>query len=308
MIISASRRTDIPRWYAPWLMQRIRAGDVMVRNPMNAAQAHRVPLSPEHVDCIVFWSKDPQPLLGHLDALDHRGFSYYFQFTLTPYGREWEKNLRPKSEILQTFQTLSHRIGKRRVVWRYDPILLAGPVTISWHAEQLARYCDALADATDTVVISFVDEYAKLRGRGIRALTAEERMEAASRLAPIAHAHGLRIVTCAEAGDYSAYGIGRSACVDPERIEKICGMPLRLPRESNQRPHCGCCKSVDIGAYHSCPSGCVYCYANASEAAALRNFRAHDQRNEMLLDSPTADMQVFDCKEPGCRQQQTSFL
>ena len=194
------------------------------------------------------------------------------------------------------------------MVWRYDPILLAGPVTISWHAEQLARYCDALADATDTVVISFVDEYAKLRGRGIRALTAEERMEAASRLAPIAHAHGLRIVTCAEAGDYSAYGIGRSACVDPERIEKICGMPLRLPRESNQRPHCGCCKSVDIGAYHSCPSGCVYCYANASEAAALRNFRAHDQRNEMLLDSPTADMQVFDCKETGCRQQQTSFL
>lgn len=308
MIISASRRTDIPRWYTPWMMHRIRVGEVLVRNPMNPAQARLVPLRPEQVDCLVFWSKDPQPMAPYLEELDRRGFLYYFQFTLTPYGPELEKHMRPKPEILKTFRALSARIGKTKVVWRYDPILFAGPVNLAWHAEQFKRYCDALADVTDTVVVSFVDAYAKLRGKGISAPTDEEKKTLAGLLGPIARAHGLRITACAEEGDYAYYGIERSACIDRERIEKICGIPLRIPRDRNQRSACGCCKSVDIGAYHCCPSGCIYCYANASDAVALKNFRAHCPESEMLLGEREAGMRIYRCTEPCYRQGQISLL
>ena len=128
MILSISRRTDIPRWYSEWLLRRLRAGEVLVRNPYRPGQLRRVPLSPAVVDAIVFWTKDPAPLLPWLDELDGMGYRYLFQFTLTPYGPEIEPGLRDKRAIVETFQALGRRLGRGRVLWRYDPILARGPV------------------------------------------------------------------------------------------------------------------------------------------------------------------------------------
>ena len=113
MIVSASRRTDIPCFYAEWMMNRFRAGYALARNPMNHAQLARVPLTPDVVDCVVFWTKDAANLLPRLGELDERGYAYYFQFTLTPYDRALEPNLRGKAEIAATFRALSKRIGSR---------------------------------------------------------------------------------------------------------------------------------------------------------------------------------------------------
>lgn len=286
MIISASRRTDIPCRYSEWFMNRIRAGYALTRNPMNHAQLSRLTLSPDVVDCIVFWTKDAANLLPYLDELDRMGYMYYFQFTLTPYGRELEPNLRPKAEIEDTFIKLSACIGRERVVWRYDPIILNSELDIQYHKTQFSRMCGKLALYTDTVTVSFVDMYPKFRNVGadiIRPLTDGEISELAGFIGTTANEYGLRAVACCEDRDLTAYGIEKSSCIDSRRIEKLLGCPLEIGADKNQRPGCGCCESVDIGAYNTCPNGCIYCYANDAPKTTARRFASHNPKSELLV-------------------------
>lgn len=285
MILSASRRTDIPCRYSEWFMNRIREGFVLVRNPMNHAQISRIALSPDVVDCIVFWTKDAANIIPHLDELDRRGFRCYFQFTLTPYDHSIEPGLRAKPEIEDTFIALSERIGRERVVWRYDPIILNEHIGTEYHRSNFRRMCAKLAPYTDTVTISFVDLYTKLKTPLLRALTREEIAELAGMIGSAANEFGLRAVACCEQDDLTQYGIGRSSCIDQARIEKICGCPLDLRDDKNQRSGCGCCESIDVGTYNSCPNGCVYCYANRSADAARKAFAAHDPSSALLNDA-----------------------
>lgn len=282
MILSASRRTDIPCYYSDWFFNRLKAGYAYTQNPMNLRQIFRIPLTRDVVDCIVFWTKDPSPMIPRLRELDEMGYPYYFQFTLTPYGKDLERNLRRKDEIEDTFRALSMKLGRDRVVWRYDPIIFNDDYSISWHREQFLRLCQRLGNFADTVTISFVDIYPKLRTNAIRSIRQEEMMEMASIIGPIANEYGIQAVSCAESGDFSAFGISRASCIDQHRIEKICGEPMKIPSDKNQRIGCGCCQSVDIGAYNTCLNGCVYCYANISDEAVQRRMFAHDPHGEML--------------------------
>lgn len=283
MILSASRRTDIPCYYSEWLLNRLKAGYALVRNPFNHARLSRIPLSPEGVDCIVFWTKDPLNMMDKLPEIDAMGYRYYFQFTLTPYDRTLEKNLREKSEIECTFTALSKRIGRDRMVWRYDPIILNDTVDIAYHERQFERLAAKLADYTDTVVISFVDLYQKIQNTGIRPLSEHEAGKLAGTIGRIAELYGIHAVACCEKMNFTSYGIDRSACIDPARIEKICGGKLSLPADKNQREGCGCVQSVDIGAYNTCLNGCVYCYANHGTALAEKNYRCHNPKGELLF-------------------------
>ena len=271
MILSASRRTDIPCYYGEWLVNRLKAGYVQVRNPMNPAQIRRVPLSPETVDAIVFWTKDPEPMIPLLDKIDAMGYRYYFQFTLTPYDRTLEPHLRDKTCIIRTFAGLSRRIGRDRVLWRYDPILLNDTLDMAYHREQFRRLCDVLSPYTPTVTISFVDMYAKIISPLVRIISEAEMLELAAFFGETAGEFGLGIRACCEAADLTPCGIHPASCIDPHVLKNLCGRPLHLPRDRNQRPGCGCVASIDIGAYNTCRSGCVYCYANShGEKAPLR--------------------------------------
>ena len=283
MILSASRRTDIPCRYPEWFMNRLRAGYVLVRNPMNHAQISRVPLTKDVVDAIVFWTKDAQNIMPYLDEIDSMGFPYCFQFTITPYGREIEPGLRDKREIVKTFAELSRRIGKERMLWRYDPILLTDKITVDWHLEQFRRYAEVLAPHARHVTISFVDSYAKLRNVPYRAPDAAEIHALADGIGKIAAGLNQRAQTCSELYDLSVYGIGRGACIDRTVMEDIAGCALDLRPDKNQRGACMCAESVDIGAYNSCPNGCIYCYANQSSASAARRHEAHIPNSELLL-------------------------
>jgi hypothetical protein len=272
MIVSVSRRTDIPALYTDWFFRRLAAGEAMVPNPMNPAQVRRVSLRPDDVDGFVFWSKHPAPMLNRLEALGD--IPYYFQYSLNPYGADFEPGMPPLARRIETLLRLTDRIGPDRVTWRYDPILLNDTWTPARHEECFGAMAAALAGAARSCVFSFVDRYRKnaaaLARLGIRSWDEASMCDMARRLSNAARPMGLRLETCAEPLDLSKYGIGRAACVDASRF----GLRRTGP-DRNQRPACGCSPSVDIGMYDTCTLGCVYCYANAGREAALRAYRAH---------------------------------
>lgn len=285
MILSASRRTDIPTYYSQWFINRIKKKYALVRNPMNAHQVRRVDLSPDIVDCIVFWTKNPEPMFDKLEAL--RDYSYYFQFTFTAYGRDVEKNLPSKNETLvDTFKKLSDKIGREKVIWRYDPIFISDTYSIEYHTEYFENLAFQLKDYTEKCTISFIDNYAKIKKNiaplNIHTMTSEQQKTIAKNLSNIAHNYGLKMDTCAEVIDLSDLGIRHAKCIDSELIERIIGYPLHAKKDKNQRLDCGCTESIDIGVYNTCLNGCKYCYANHSASPAKN---AVDENSPLLCSS-----------------------
>ena len=159
MIISASRRTDIPALYPEWFINRLKAGEVLVPNPYNRKKISRIQLSPDTIDCIAFWTKNPEPLIPYLSTIDKMGYSYYFQMTITDYEEDIEENVPCTEESMATFLLLSERLGKERVDWRFDPLLLTEKYSISYHLERFEMMCEWLHKATTRCIISFIDSY-----------------------------------------------------------------------------------------------------------------------------------------------------
>lgn len=292
MIISASRRTDIPGYFSEWFMKRLQAGYVLTRNPFNHAQISKTILSPGTIDGIVFWTKDPINMMNKLEELNALGYSYYFQFTLTPYGyhpdSKWiEPNLREKKEIIKTFQQLSIMLGEDRVLWRYDPILITRELTIDYHMDMFAMLCSKLEGYTKICTISFVDLYSKINKRvkplGMQELTEKQMHDMAGALAKIAQNHGIEVRACCETIDLSTDGVKPAACIDKELVERICGHAITAKKDKNQRGECGCIQSVDIGVYNTCKNGCLYCYANHSEASIYNNCFKHNPNSDILI-------------------------
>jgi len=287
MIISASRRTDIPAFYSDWFMNRIKEGFVLVQNPFNALQISKISLSPESVDSIVFWTKNPARLMDKLTVLDRLQYQYYFQFTLTPYGREIEPNLPDKQELIATFIKLSNMIGRERLVWRYDPIVLTDRLDRRYHYEQFRAFAEKLTPYADRCIISFVDFYAKTT-RNLKSLNAERindgtMQEIAGEFMNICRSSGLRLETCAEELDMRELGIANGKCIDDRQIAKILGREFTVRKAHGQRKKCGCVSSVDIGAYNSCSHNCLYCYANCGSTLVKAGIARHDPESPLLL-------------------------
>lgn len=268
MILSVSRRTDIPNYYSEWFLNRIKEGYLYVRNPMNIHQVSKIDISPEIVDCIVFWTKNPEPMLNKLEQL--KDYKYYFQFTLTGYGKDMEPALpHKKDKMIPTFQRLSEMIGKEKSVWRYDPIIFTEAYSEEYHLKAFQEIASSLKGYCTRVIISFVDFYAKTKKnmKDIQVISKNENelIDFSKKLSEIAKSNGMKIETCAELIDLSSCGIRHSSCIDKKLIEKIIGYSIKAEKDKNQREACGCVESVDIGAYNTCLNGCKYCYANYSE-------------------------------------------
>lgn|SRR5690554_2719859 len=287
MIISASRRTDLPAFYGDWFTRRIKAGFLSVQNPMNHRQVRRVELSPEAVDCIVFWTKNAAPFFKYLPLLDNEGYQYYFQFTLNPYPPEIEGRLPALKKRIETFQRLADQIGPERVVWRYDPILFSSQINLEWHLDQCRAIAHALHGYTKRCVFSFVDFYKKTvrntQHLGVIPITAKQMETMGRHLAEMGRAHDLVLTTCCESVDLEPYGIAKGACIDPELINAIAGTNATFRPDPFQRQGCGCVQSIDIGAYNTCVYQCAYCYANVNARTALQNLRRHDPSSDMML-------------------------
>ena len=286
MIISASRRTDIPSYYSDWFLGRLEAGFVCTRNPMNPKQVSRVSLDPDVVDGIVFWTKNPAPMLNRLPELE--GYPYYFQVTMTSYGPDLEPGVPGKNDVvIPAFQRLSREIGPERVIWRYDPVLLSPKYTIEYHARWFEAMARKLAGYTDRCVLSFLDDYRHLgkvsQKLGFRAPDRREMRELAEKFAETAQRYGLTLQTCAEAIDLSEFGITHGRCIDSALFERITGQPFDRRKDPNQRSECGCMTAVDIGLYDTCPNGCRYCYANHDRKTVEENMAKHDPDSPFLI-------------------------
>ncbi len=285
MILSVSRRTDIPAYYSEWFINRLKAGFVYIRNPMNNAQISKVLLNTDVVDCIVFWSKNPQPILGKLDIIDSMGYKYYFQFTITPYDKDIETALVNKRRILDTFIRLSDRIGRQKVIWRYDPIIINDQFPIEFHIDSFNKLTNKLSGYTDECIISFADQYRKTNKYNIiREITETEMNKIAEGFSEIAAQRGITIKTCAEKIDLSKYNIQHSSCIDRDKIESIIDARLKdKVKRDGQRNDCGCIECIDIGAYNTCKNGCLYCYATFNLGLSEKNFKMHYPDSPLLV-------------------------
>jgi len=287
MILSVSRRTDIPNYYSEWFYNRIKEGYVYVRNPMNIHQISKIALSPEVVDCIVFWTKNPEPMLHRLDELS--AYKYYFQFTLTGYGRDMECGVPHKKEIMiPIFQSLSHKIGSKRVIWRYDPIIFTKAYTPEYHLRAFEQIAAALTGYTNKCVISFVDFYAKNK-RNMKAMGAYELEEAALEdfarsISKIAGVHGMMVSSCAESMDLAQCGIEHNCCIDKALIEDIIGCKINAGKDRNQRLECGCMDSV------------------------MKNCSEYDAKSPLLCGNITKEDTICERRVKALRQEQLSFF
>lgn len=284
MILSVSRRTDIPQYYSDWFYNRMQEGFLYVKNPMNCHQVSRIALSAGLVEFVVFWTKNPAPMMGRIGELGD--IPYYIQFTLTGYGRDIEPGLPDKRQLIKTFCETSAVAGSDRMVWRYDPVFCSERYPAEYHFHAFEEIAKGICGCTDQVIISFLDIYGKTK-RNMRGISVQELNEAGMRnigrgFAEIAARYGMRVKSCAEKADLSCVGIGHANCVDPVRIERITGSPLRAKKDKNQRAECGCVESVETGAYDTCQCGCKYCYANDSLAAVARQSAQYDVNSPLL--------------------------
>jgi hypothetical protein len=286
VIVSASRRTDIPAYHPEWMINRLRAGTVLVRNPVHKKTVYRLDLSPRNVGCIVFLTKNPAPMIPYMDEISDMGYRCMFQMTVTPYGGDIEPHVPPKSEVVESFREVSEKIGRDHVIWRYDPILLSERINVSYHQRKFATLCNELDGFTDRCVFSFLDYYSKLDGqvaRGtMRSPDTGESEAIAYSMARTADEHGMELSYCCSKRDLSGLGIKERGCIDRDTLLRL-GIPFESDGPSS-REHCRCVKAIDIGMYDTCDHGCIYCYAN-SHGMRSRGSSIYNPESEMLFGS-----------------------
>ncbi len=285
MILSVSRRTDIPAFYWKWFLNRIGEGFVDVRNPMNIHQVSRINIRPEVVDCIVFWTKNAENIIPHLPQLNN--YKYYFQYTINPYNKLIEEKVPVKKDIIRSFKLLSDLIGPNRVVWRYDPIIITPDMDVDYHLHYFEELAKRLYKYTNKCVISFVDLYKKTvsntKSLMMREPSEEEMHTLAKSLSSIAKHYQMEIQSCSEKENLDAEGIKHGCCIDRDLIEKTIGYKIEIKKDKNQRKECGCVESIDIGAYNTCLHACRYCYANFNSAKVEVLSRLHNPDSTMLI-------------------------
>ncbi len=271
MIIQTGQRTDIPAFYSEWLVNRLKEGFDMVRNPFDPGSVTKYSLDPSVVDVMGFCTKDPSPLLQKMDAL--RSYKTYWHVTITPYGRDIEPNVPGKDEVIRSFRTLSDMVGPERIAWRYDPILLNDTYDAGTHIREFTRMAEALEGYTRVCIISFLDMYDKVRENFPEARTVprEVRIELGKAMTETAGEKGMILRPCAEGNELAPYGADCRGCMTKEIWQQAAGTKLRFPARKNMREGCHCFLSGDIGQYDTCGHMCRYCYANASRERVLRN-------------------------------------
>lgn len=290
-IISVSRRTDIPAFYWPWFMGRLRAGWACYVNPFGG-RVHSVSLRHQDVLAFVFWSRDYRPALNDLAALD-RHYRFYLHLTITGLPREFEPHAPDTRTAVALCRELAARFGARRVLWRFDPIILSNRTGPAWQVRTFAALAAQLAGATERCYFSFVDFYAKTRrnlarlqdsaGVECREATPSEKQALVGELAGIAARHGIRLYACCE-DEVVGGAVHKAHCVDGALVRGLCPGCPEVPAPGPTREQCGCVASRDIGAYDTCRHGCVYCYANSDqELAARRHARLIANPNSPVL-------------------------
>jgi len=305
VIVSASRATDLPAFFGDWFMKRVKTGYCGKINPYNEKKEY---ISFINTRLFVFWTKNPEPFITHLKEIDKTGINYYFLYTLNDYEKEgFEPGIPALSKRIKTFIKLSEMAGKKRVCWRFDPILMVPGLTVEKLADRIEAIAKQIAPYTDKLIFSFVDveKYNKVKNNtekdktGIRELTAKEKNQMLKLLVKITDKYKIKLSACAVVSELLSCGIKPGACIDPvlmadvfyddsELMTYIGANGVLFPAEmnyshlkdKNQRKECLCAESKDIGAYETCGNGCVYCYAVKSHKQSAENMLVIKNRTE----------------------------
>ena len=284
MIINTGARTDTVQYYTEWLLNRFSEGYVLSRNPLFPNSVTRYELTPDTVDCVVFCSKNYRPILPRLHEITDR-FHTYFHYTITAYGKEIEPGVPSIEESMETLIRLSEIVGRQRVSWRYDPVLLTKGYTIERHLETFEYMAKVLSPYIDRCIFSFVEMYKKLESNmpEIIPMSGQDKDVLARGLGAIAEQNGIYIQTCGTNGDFSRYQIHSSGCTTLAALGKANNITFRDLKHKGSRQGCHCIESRDIGAYDTCMNGCKYCYANKNPRKAFENYKYHDKTSPLLL-------------------------
>jgi len=283
MIISASYKTDIPALYGEWFINRLRVGFCRMVNPYNQ-KSYDVPLDSESVDGFVFWTRNIGPFLPHLNEVRRLGFPFYVQYTITGYPPEIDRAVPDAERMIRQFRQISIDYGHRAVVWRYDPVAITSLTDREFHLDNFRSIAKALYGSTDEVVVSFptlyrktrrnLDKAAKQHDFQWRDVAPQEKRALVSELADIAAEYRMKMTICAQKAIH-VQGVEGARCVDAGRMSWMAGEDVAA-KEMGNRPGCLCHQSRDIGAYDTCPHGCVYCYAVDDQAKAAERYHSHD--------------------------------
>ena len=289
-LVSASRRTDIPAFYGEWFMNRVKAGFVLTENPFNG-KLYAVSLRPKDVAGFVFWSKNYEPFLPFLPALKDMGYGFYFHYTITGLPSLFEPSVPPAERTLRSFATLADQTSSEHVFWRYDPIVLSDVTNQTYHFRRFQTLARALEGKTRRCYVSFPTLYAKVKRRFDALLQREKirvtdpaleaKTELIGRLAEIAATSGITLYSCC-AENLVGGNVHKAHCVDADTMGRLYPDKRTEARKNPSRKECGCSDSKDIGAYNSCPHGCLYCYANVRPEFAANALRTHDPSQELL--------------------------
>ena len=294
MIINTGSRTDTVQYYSDWLLKRFKEGFVYSRNPLFPNIVTRYKLNPNILDCVVFCSKNYEPILDRLTEITDK-FNTYFHYTITAYGRDIEPNVPTIDESIETLIKLSKIVGKQRIAWRYDPILLTKKYTKQVHYNTFDYMSKRLSPHIDRCIFSFVDMYKKLETNmpEIIILNNNDKIEIAKNIGSIAKKHNMIIQTCATIEDFKQFGILQSGCRTSEILGNANNITFKKVRHSGNRQGCKCIENRNIGDYDTCPNGCKYCYANKNPQIAQENYKKHNPNDLMILGNlkPTDEIQ-----------------
>lgn len=295
MIINTGQRTDIPAFYSKWFMNRIREGFVMVRNPYYPTQVTRYSLSPKVVDIIGFCTKNPHPMIQYLDELsEYRQFWY---ITITAFGRDLEPNVPHVDKVIEDFKTISNKIGKQAMGWRYTPIIINETYPLERHIRAFEYIASKLEGYTDLAVFGFVDLYDKLKRNHpeIKDAADEDKIRLAKEFKKIAEKHHLELRLCSKEKWLKEYGIDVDGCMRLEDYERAGQIKLTPNKKMQARKgYCACFLSNDIGAYNTCMHLCTYCYANGNVNLVRSNNHKHNPNSPFLIGDYMNDDQIKD--------------
>lgn len=307
MIINTGQRTDIPAFYACWFANRLKEGFVCVRNPFDPDQVSRYRLDPSVVDAIGFCTKNPAPMFPYMDLL--KDYGQYWFITITPYGKDIEPNVPDKHRLINDFRKLSDMVGIASVVWRYDPIFLSERYTAEYHLNAFEQIASELDGFTDTVVISFIDLYSKVKRNFPEAkeVGKEDRIYLGREMIRVAGEHGMTVKPCAEGDELAPFGADCSGCTRISDYERAIGKRLNAPKRKGVRAECACYLSCDIGAYNTCMHLCRYCYANADPEIVRANNLRHDPDSPFLIGNYREGDRIHDVPQSSWADEQLIF-
>lgn len=284
MILNTGARTDTVQYFSHWLLKRFEEGFVYTRNPLFPNKVTRYELSPDKIDAVMFCSKNYAPILPRIREITSK-YRTYFHYTITAYGKDIEPGVPSIEDSVKTLAELSKIVGREKIAWRYDPVLLTQKYTIERHAQTFRWLCGKLAPYIDRCIFSFVEIYKKLQVNmpELIPFSENEMNILAEILGKTAKEFGIRIQTCGTNGDFSRFGIEKSGCATLEILGNANNCEFRNLKHKGLRTGCHCIESRDIGAYDTCLNGCKYCYANKNPQKAFENYKFHNPESPILL-------------------------